>query len=280
MKKYILSTILVSNSFLSMSQNYVQTNILVVQTRSTNTTNAGWWGNESRNTSNNIAPINNRGIQSSNVVQRNNRNYFNQNENNLQSRTNTNPTSSVVRNSNPVHVQRASTNIQRGNTTNIQHQSSIDINQQNIINEDNNSPLSNGNLEINLEKVQSKQIQFLADNTQSNLQLELPELNFSFEINQKVTNKEVKVKELETSKIRTSSGIKIKTENTNSTSEKINSSNEKIKLTENKVQSKKRGNSYYSQKNKNYTGKKIKIWCKKHLKLGKKIRMSVSCPKF
>lgn len=57
----------------------------------------------------------------------------------------------------------------------------------------------------------------------------------------------------------------------------------KIKLPEFDAKEKterKTKHSGYSQKGKNYTGRKIKIWFQKNFKIVHKIRLSVACPKF
>ena len=57
----------------------------------------------------------------------------------------------------------------------------------------------------------------------------------------------------------------------------------KISLPEREIKEKtdrKTKHSGYSQKGRNYTGKKIRIWFQKNFKIVHKIRLSVSCPKF
>lgn len=77
--------------------------------------------------------------------------------------------------------------------------------------------------------------------------------------------------------------------NLNVKAPKINLELPKIKLglgskeTKTSVSSKKRKSekhAYYSQDNKNYTGKKIKNWLRKNFKTKRKIRISVACPSF
>jgi hypothetical protein len=290
MHKYILTSILMINSALLMSQNIAQTNIFINQSNTSNVSRGNWLMNESRSNSNKPTNRNNK-VQQTNVnrniaplQQFNNRNVINTNENVTQSRGrgNQNSTQSVVRNTNPVQVQRQTTNVQRGNAVVINEINSIENNFENIANEDGNPVFNNGNLQINTENVQNQQVQFLADNNDQNIQLLNPQINFEFNIEQKEQAKTVNISQPKEVKIKTFTPLELKpvnTRNRNSSSESIISETSVAKIKTEKTE-KHKGGSSYSQKNKSYLGKKIKIWCKKNLKFAKKIRMSVSCPKF
>jgi hypothetical protein len=285
MKKFIFSAILISNSVLLMGQNFnQQTNILVSQTRSGNSNNRSWLTNEANTNTN--KPSTNRNIET-NIQRRGNTNISNENIQQRQVNRNPGNNPSTVRNinpaperndNNPIQIQRQSANIYRGNNRNTEVINS-DEQQQSISNENNNPVIFNGNMNINKEQVQNKQNQFLADNNSKNLQLVKQEFNLEFNIEQKTQVKTAKIK---TEKIKTTVSAELKTvnlkvKNNSSASKPLEIANIKTKSS---VSEKHKGGSSYSQKNKSYMGKKIKIWCQKNLKFAKKIRMSVSCPKF
>lgn len=279
MQKYILTAILISNTVLLMGQNInQQTNILAIQTRSGNSeNNRNWLSNESDSNRNKPVTNRNNAVQTQargnmNVSNENNQRQVNRNPgNNRQTTRNINP--APQGNVNPLQIQSQVTNLVIMNTGNEFNQESF------IANEDNNPVFSNGNLNINEQQVQNKQIQFLADNNSENLQLVKPGLNFEFNIEQKTQVKTTKIK---TDKIKTSVTTEIKTVNLKVKENSSESRSKELTSLKNKssVAEKHKGNSSYSQKHKSYVGKKIKIWCQKNLRFAKKIRMSVSCPKF
>lgn len=281
-----------TNSALLMSQNWVQTNLSNVQNNQTNTQSQNWF----RNTSTNTADIKNSNKSQNEPYQiptqrqlNVNRNESNINDNIIQNRGrgNQNPTQSVVRNTNPIQVQRQNINSQRGNVVVINEINTNENTNVSVTNDDSNPIFANGNLEINTENVQNKQIQFLADNNDRNIQLSNPQINLEFNIEQQVQTKTAKVKTATISrpkevKIKTFTPLELKPANTRirNASSESNLSEIKIPKVKTEKTEKHKGGSSYSQNNKSYFGKKVKIWCQKNLKFVKKIRMSVSCPKF
>ncbi len=288
MQKYILSSFLMINSAILMSQNIAQTNILIIQNNTSNVFRGNWLTNESRSNINKLNNTRNITIQQQSNVSRTGLNNLNNvapyrvhaNENPVQNQ-------SVVRRQNPVQTQQPYRNNQRSNIEETQMQNPLENANESIPNENNDPIFTNGNLEINTEMVQNKQIHFLANNNNQNIQTLIPQINFEFNIEQQAQTKTTKVKTASISqpkevKVKTFIPLELKPANTrirNSSSESTISETTIVKIKTEKIE-KHNGGSSYSQKNKSYLGKKIKIWYQKNFKFAKKIRMSVSCPKF
>ena len=189
---------------------------------------------------------------------------------------------SVVRRQNPVQTQQPYRNNQRSNIEEIPMQNFLENGNESIPNENNDPFFTNGNLEINTEMVQNQQIHFLANNNNQNIQTLIPQINFEFNIEQQAQTKTVTSRRPKEVKVKTFTPLEIQPTNTrirNSSIESTISETTVEKIKTEKIE-KHKGGSSYSQKNKSYLGKKIKIWYQKNFKFAKKIRMSVSCPKF
>ena len=283
MQKYILSSFLMINSALLMSQNMAQTNILIIQNNTSNVFRGNWLTNESRSNTNKQNNTSNITIQQQSNVSRTSLNNLN-NVAPYRGHANENPVQnqSVVRRQNPVQTQQPYRNNQRSNIEETPMQNLLENANESIANENNDPIFNNGNLEINTEMVQNQQIHFLANNNNQNSQVLIPQINFEFNIEQQAQPKPVTSPRPKEVKVKTFTPLEIKPTKTrirNSSSETLISETTVAKIKTEKIE-KHKGGSSYSQKNKSYLGKKIKIWYQKNFKFAKKIRMSVSCPKF
>lgn len=283
MQKYILSSFLMINWVLLMSQNRAQTNILIIQKNTSTVFIGNWLTNESGSNTNKQNNTRNITIQPQSNVSRTGLNNLNnlvpyrghRNENPVQKQ-------SVVRSQNPIQTQQPYRNNQRNNVEETPMQNLFEYANASITNENNDPIFTNGNLEINTEMVQNQQIRFLGNNTNENSQVLIPQINFEFNIEQQAQTKMVIRPSPKEVKVKTFTPLEIKPKNIrirNSSSEGIISETTVEKIKTEKTE-KHKGGSSYTQKNKSYLGKKIKIWYQKNFKFSKKIRMSVSCPKF
>ena len=149
MQKYILSSFLMINSALLMSQNMAQTNILIIQNNTSNVFSGNWLTNESRSNTNKQNNTRNITIQQQSNVSRTGLNNLNNvapyrvhaNENPVQNQ-------SEVRRQNPVQTQQPDRNNQRNNVEEIPMQNLLENANASIANENNDPIFTNGNLDF------------------------------------------------------------------------------------------------------------------------------------